>query len=97
MPVGSIANNGVQGFQRAREQAADAAARIARASVTEETQDTEANGQVAGAPNQAQPAPREDLVQPLVELREAELNARANARSIEAENRTLGSLLDIRA
>lgn len=97
MAIGSIASNGVQGFQRAREQAQDAAARIARANVTEEAQETDVNGQPVAAPNQAQPAPREDLVQPLVELREAELNARANARSIEAENRTLGSLLDIRA
>ncbi|HEX4910433.1 MAG: flagellar biosynthesis protein FlgE [Pseudomonadota bacterium] len=41
--------------------------------------------------------PEQDLVKPVVELKQAEQQAAASAKVIETENRVLGSLLDIRA
>ncbi len=41
--------------------------------------------------------PEQDVVEPLVELKQSELQASASAKVIETENRVLGSLLDIRA
>ena len=42
-------------------------------------------------------AQAEDLVKPVIDLKRAEAQAAASARVIETENKTLGSLLDIRA
>ncbi len=39
----------------------------------------------------------QDLVKPLVELQVAERDAEANARSIETQNKVLGSIIDIKA
>lgn len=39
----------------------------------------------------------QDLVEPLVELQVAERDAEANARSIEAQDRILGSIIDVTA
>jgi hypothetical protein len=41
--------------------------------------------------------PEQDLVKPVVELKQAEQQAAASAKVIETENNILGSLLDIRA
>lgn len=41
--------------------------------------------------------PDQDLVQPAVDLKRAEIATAANAKSIETANKTIGSLLDIRA
>lgn len=46
---------------------------------------------------QAATNPEQDLVEPVVDLLRAERQAEASARVIETEQRTLGSLLDIRA
>jgi len=41
--------------------------------------------------------PEQDLVEPLVELKQAELQASASAKVVETADRVLGSLLDVRA
>ena len=41
--------------------------------------------------------PEQDLVKPLVELKQAEQQAGASAKVIETADKVLGSLLDIRA
>lgn len=97
MAINSIGANGVQGLNRALEQADQASRQIARANIRPDEVDETQNPQATPTPQPAQTPEPTDLVQPLVELREAELNARANARSIEAENQIIGSLLDIRA
>jgi hypothetical protein len=83
MPIGAIAN-GVTGFQRATELASNASQRIVDATTRTE-QENRVN------------APEEDVVQPIVDLKRAEIAAKANAKSIEVGSKTLGALLDIRA
>ena len=39
----------------------------------------------------------QDLVKPLVELKVAEKDAQANAKSIEAQDKVLGSIIDVKA
>ncbi|WP_144391939.1 hypothetical protein [Pleionea sediminis] len=39
----------------------------------------------------------QDLVKPLVELQVAERDAEANAKSIETQNKVLGSIIDVKA
>ncbi len=83
MPIGAIAN-GVTGFQRATELANNASQRIVDATTrTEEENRTN--------------AVEEDVVRPIVDLKQAEIAAKANAKSIEVGSKTLGSILDIRA
>ncbi len=83
MPIGPIAN-GVTGFQRATELASNASQRIVDATTrTEEENRTNAT--------------EEDVVRPIVDLKRAEVAAKANAKSIEVGSKTIGTLLDIRA
>lgn len=95
MALSPLGSNGLQGLNRSLDQVQQASERIARAGL-----DPARNAEAATVNNpsaQSANAPeRTDVTQPLVELREAELNARANTRSIEAENKVIGSLLDIR-
>lgn len=41
--------------------------------------------------------PEQDVVEPLVELKQAELQASASAKVVETADRVLGSLLDVKA
>lgn len=80
MPVDSILNTGIQGFQQATQRASQAAQEIASQSVTDATQDSlEVN----------------DLTSSLVDLKAAELDALANGRVIETASDLIGTLLDI--
>lgn len=81
MEIRPAFQSGIEGFQRATQRAAEASQQIAQAGTTA----TE-NG-----------LPEQDLVKPVVELKQAEQQAAASAKVIETENRVLGSLLDIRA
>lgn len=98
MAIGSIGANGVQGFNRALDQADQATQRIAAATIRPSDTSNQPNTQAVQSSQQTdRVAERSDVTAPLIELKEAETNAAANARSIEAENKIIGSLLDIRA
>lgn len=95
--VSSIGSAGVQGLNNALSQAQDASNRIARANLrSDDAQQTASTATTATQAPDQEPD-RDNVVQPLVQLRQAELSARANARSIQTENRVIGSLLDIKA
>ena len=80
MKVDSTLNIGVQGFQQATQRANEAAQNIASQSVTDASTDSI---------NQS------DLAENLVNLKEAEISAKANARVIETASDLVGTLLDI--
>lgn len=81
MEIPPVFQSGVEGLQRATQRAAEASQQIAQAGVRATENDQ----------------PEQDLVTPLVELKQAEQQAGASAKVIETENRVIGSLLDIRA
>jgi len=78
--VNNLLSNGLQGFQQATERANQAAANIASQSVTNSAE---------------QSIDQPDLITSLVELTQAEIDAKANAKVIETASTMVGSLLDI--
>ena len=80
MQVNNLLSNGLQGFQQATERANQAAANIASQSVTNSAE---------------QSIDQPDLITSLVELTQAEIDAKANAKVIETASTMVGSLLDI--
>lgn len=82
MEVNSILNTGIQGFQEATNKANEAAQKIASQSISDSSEQ---------GINQA------DLANELVNLKSAEIDAKANARVIETSDEVLGTLLDIKA
>ena len=81
MQIDNALNMGVQGFQEAQSRMADAAAEIASSSVTDSTQSSDYT---------------QDLTTSLVDLKVAELDAKANANVIKTASDVLGTLLDIK-
>ena len=98
MEIQSAMSIGLQGLQKAQEDANQAAAKIAvnlnvspdELGLTQEDNITPAN-QNAGA--DAVP----DLNQSIVDLKVAEFQAKASAQVIQTADETLGTLLDVRA
>lgn len=95
MAINPVSQTGFQGFQNGVARAQDAAQRIA-------SQSLPVSAHSPGAPAAANPpvvqeAEDSDLAGALVDLRSAELQARASARVIEAGEESLGKLIDIRA
>ena len=82
MQIGSLLNIGLQGYQQATNQANQAAQNIASQSVTNAA---EADLDTA------------DLTESLVDLKTAEISAKANVRVIETASDLIGSLLDVKA
>jgi len=82
MEIKSILNTGVEGFQRATEKANQAATEIASSSVRDASTEAVSN---------------KDLTQSLVDLKVAELDAKANAKVIETASDLIGSIIDIKA
>ncbi len=80
MQVNNAINTAVQGFQDAQSRANKAAQDIASQNVQDSTENS-----VDAA----------DLATSLVELKTAEIDAKANAKVIEAATSVLGSILDI--
>lgn len=96
MAINPVSQSGFQGFQASLARAQDAAQRIAE-QANPVTPPASAN---PAAPNPAvaePPEPPNDLAGAVVDLRSAELQARAAARVIEAGEESLGKLIDIRA
>ena len=90
MEIQSAFNAGVQGFQKATEDANQAAADIARntAGINEPLQTT--NEPVA----QSQSTP--NLTQSIVDLKVAEYQAKGSAEVVKTADENLGTLLDVR-
>lgn len=82
MDVGGILNTGVQGFQDATSRANKAAQDIASQSVEDASQERV---------NQA------DLTSAIVDLKVAEIDARASVKVIETASDLVGTLLDVKA
>lgn len=78
--VGSALNSGLQGFQSAQNRVSQAAQDIASQSLTDAS--------VEGINTN-------DIVNSLVDLKVAEVDAQANAKVIETASDVLGTLLDI--
>ncbi|ATG59493.1 hypothetical protein ATS72_012345 [Pseudoalteromonas sp. 13-15] len=101
MSIGSVFNNGVEGFNRASQGIEKASAEINRASI-EQQDDAQLAQQrqlVAATPDEAVTAP---VAQParidesLVNLKVEEFNAKANAQTIQTADDVLGTLVDIK-
>ena len=79
---GNALNIGLKGYQNAQSRVNDAAQQIASQSVTDSS---------SSSINQT------DLTTSLVDLKVAELDAKANVKVIQTASELIGSLLDIRA
>lgn len=82
MQVNNILATGIQGYQNATQRAGEAAQSIASQSVKDST---------------TQAIDQKDLTTSLVDLKSAEIDARANAKVIESASDLIGSLLDVTA
>jgi septation ring formation regulator EzrA len=98
MEIQSAFNAGVQGFQKASEDAAKAAENIATNVV--ENPESYSIGQEANNPadnvavqNNEGPV---NLTQSIVDLRVAEFQAKASAEVVKSADENLGTLLDVR-
>ena len=80
MQINNVLNTGVQGFQEATSRANQAAQEIASQNVTDSTKES---------------INTNDLTNSLVDLKVAELDAKANAKVIQTATELVGSLLDI--
>ena len=80
MQVDNALNIGLQGFQDAQSRLTEAAQDIASQSVTDSTTDS---------------VNTQDLTKSLVDLKVAELDAKANANVIKTASDVLGTILDI--
>lgn len=95
MEIQSAFNTGVQGFQKATQEANEAAANIVantvvadeEASLETSTSDAEINSET-NIP---------DLNQSIVDLKVAEFQAKASAQVIQSADDSLGTLLDVTA
>ncbi len=82
MEINSVLNTGIQGFQQATERANQAAQDIAGQQVTDSKVDS---------------VNSKDLTTSIVELKQAEIGAKANAKVIQTASDVVGSLLDVTA
>ena len=98
MEIQSAFNAGVQGFQKANENAYKAAENIATSvGITPESYGIgqENNNQISNTATQ-NPGNAVNLTQSVVDLRVAEFQAKASANVIESADENLGTLLDVR-
>jgi len=96
MEIQSAFNAGVQGFQRATEDANQAAADIA-ASTSEPIEATSLESQSTQNTQVTQREGIPDLNQSLVDLKVAEHQAKAAAQVIQSADDSLGTLIDVTA
>ncbi|NQZ79895.1 MAG: hypothetical protein HRT52_02650 [Colwellia sp.] len=99
MEIQSAFNSGVQGFHKATEDATKAAADIASQTVVNDQQQQEFQSQESTLASDTAPVVVNEptnLTQSLVELKVAEVQAKASAEVIQTADETLGSLVDVR-
>ncbi|MCW8833313.1 MAG: hypothetical protein OQK03_08350 [Colwellia sp.] len=93
MEIQSAFNSGVQGFQKANEEANQAAANIVANTVaTDEEASLETSGTEASSQNETK---LPDLNQSIVDLKVAEFQAKASSEVIQSADESLGTLLDV--
>ncbi|MGB1261786.1 MAG: hypothetical protein ACPG52_02655 [Cognaticolwellia sp.] len=95
MEIQSAFNAGVQGFQKASEDATQAAANIAANMVTTPN-DTNLDQTNLATFTASTDANSESLTKSVIDLRVAEFQAKASANVVEAADENLGTLLDVR-
>lgn len=95
MEIQSAFNSGVQGFQKATEEANQAAVNIvASTAVTDEEASLETSSSDASRQSETK---LPDLNQSIVDLKVAEFQAKASAQVIQSADESLGTLLDVTA
>ena len=101
MEIQSAFNAGVQGFNKATEDATQAAVDIAsntavRSDVQSLSQSNNVNAQNTNALASVNAVDSSSLTESVVDLRVAEFQAKASANVVEAADENLGTLLDVR-
>lgn len=100
MNVNSAFNAGVEGFQRASEQATNAAASIASATAYNRENDNTrlepASNNQASEQTRASGVNSDNLTRSLVDLKVSEYQAKSSAEVIRTADESLGTLLDVR-
>lgn len=97
MEVQSAFNSGLEGFQKARETANEAAANIAVQTSTSSSDYSVAQEGDTSNTNQAQKSSDAPSInQSIVDLKVAEFQAKASANVISTADENLGTLLDVR-
>ena len=101
MEIQSAFNAGVQGFNKATEDATQAAVDIAsntavRSDVQSLSESNNVNAQNTNALASVNTVDSSSLTESVVDLRVAEFQAKASASVVEAADENLGTLLDVR-
>lgn len=101
MEIQSAFNAGVQGFNKATEDATQAAVDIAsntavRSDVQSLSESNNVNAQNTNALASVNTVDSSSLTESVVDLRVAEFQAKASANVVEAADENLGTLLDVR-
>jgi hypothetical protein len=98
LEIQSAFNSGIQGFQKAEEDANKAAASIAtNIAITPEDFLTGQELNSSTTEQNTASGDLSDLNQSIVDLKVAEYQAKSSAKVIETANDSLGTLLDVRA
>ncbi len=99
MEISSALNSGLQGFQKARETADQAAADIVASTTlaTDQQSITSNSEETNKLNNQANTNDIPDLNQSIVNLKVAEYQAKASTEVIKSADDALGTLLDVTA
>jgi len=100
MEIQSAFNSGIQGFQKAREEASQAAENIAvsTAMVNEEVNLNVSSSEASSVNISSQnDKSLPDLNQSIVDLKVAEFQAKASVQIIKSADESLGTLLDVTA
>jgi len=93
MEIQSAFNSGVQGFQKATEEANQAAAHIVANTVNTSETDLETSDASTSSSGSEKNIP--DLNQSIVDLKVAEFQAKASTQVIKSADESLGTLLDV--
>ncbi len=99
MEIQSAFNSGVQGFQKATEEANQAAANIVANTIasSEVNEETELETSGTSTSNSSGETDIPDLNQSIVDLKVAEFQAKASTQVIRSADESLGTLLDVTA
>lgn len=98
MEIQSAFNAGLQGFQRASAGVTEATVDINRQTNANQQQTNAAEAEMRQAQTPAQASERQvpSVAQSLVQLTSEARNAEANARSMQAADEALGTIIDVR-
>lgn len=97
--VGSVLNEGLRGMQNSQRELQRAATDIARANITERSQEQASDDVASTLPAVEEPkeTSQRSIEESLVELRRQEQLFTANAKVVSVANEALGSLIDVKS